>query len=327
MTRSESTLHDVAARVGVSTRTVSRVVNGEGGFSAATEAKVRAAIAELGYRPNLVARSLITRRSMTIALVGGSMTDPFFPEVAAGVHELAWQSGLTTLFAATDDDPERQHQVIESLRSRAVDGIVLFPAHGRLEPIRRAVDDGLNVVVINPPATNDAINSVSSEITKGAQVAVEHLRSRGRRRIAFLGNGRSHSLQRERGYRLALGSNNEPLIVEAEPTAEGGAVGTRELLRRWPDLDAIFTYNDLMAVAALRELSATGRSVPGDVAVVGFDNIGLSAYVNPPLTTVDLDQVGLGRCAVELLLERFEDRDTRPRQINHPVRLEIRAST
>lgn len=326
MSRSESTLHDVAARVGVSTRTVSRVVNGEGGFSTATEARVRAAIDELGYRPNLLARSLITKRSMTIGLVGGAMTDPFFPELAEGVHEAASSLALTTLFAATDDRVDRQHQVVESLRSRAVDGIIVFPAGSLIEPIRRLVDDGLNVVAINPIETSDTVPSISSDITGGARTAIAHLQSRGRRRIAFLGSDSEHSIRRESGYREALG-DDEPLVAKANPNADGGLIGAQEILDRWPDADAIFAYNDLMAMAALRVLEAAGRTVPDDVAVVGFDNIGLSAHLKPPLTTVDLDQRNLGRLAVELLVETIDAPEKSPRHVTHPARLVIRASS
>ncbi len=326
MNRTEATLHDVAAKVGVSTRTVSRVVNGEDGFSAATEARVRSAIAELGYRPNLLARGLITKRSMTIALVGGNMTDPYFPELAEGAHQAAAQAGLTTVFAATGCDLDRQHQVLESLRSRAVDGIILFPADGPIEPVRRMVDEGLNVVAINPGEIDMAVSSISSNITAGARAAVQHLRSRGRQRIAFLANISRYSKRRETGYRAVI-KPEAPRIVKADPTAEGGLTGTREILTRWPDVDGIFAYNDVMAVAALHALDTAGRRVPEDVAVVGFDNIGLSAHLKPPLTTVDLDQMTLGRLAVELLVEAIDDPDAGPRQVTHPARLEIRSSS
>ncbi len=326
MATTKSTLHDVAARVGVSTRTVSRVVNGEGGFSAATEARVRAAISELGYRPDLVARSLVTRRTQTIGLVGGAMTDPFFPEVAEGVHEAASQRGLTMLFAATDDRIERQGEIIDSLRSRSVDGIILFPAEGGVEPLLPLVQQGLRLVAINPATTDDRINSISSAIEAGARTAVDHLRSGGCRRIVFIGNAGASSVRRELGYREAAGQA-EPRIVEVEPTADGGRRGTQEALERWPDIDGIFAYNDLVAMAALRVLDEADRAVPDDIAVIGFDNIGLSAHLKPPLSTVDLDQGGLGRRAVELLTAAIEEPDGPARQLVHPTTLEVRSST
>ncbi len=322
----QPTLHDVARLVGVSTRTVSRVVNDEGGFSAATGARVRAAIEELDYRPNLLARGLITRRTMTIGLVGGSMTDPFFPELAEGVQRAAWDSNLITLFAATDDDHRRQQQVIDSLRSRAVDGIIVVPAQGAADAIQPAVDDGLNAVVINPAAASPLINSINSDIEAGARQAVEHLLSRGRRTVAFLGNARPSSIKRERGYRRAIGAR-PPLIVETVATAEGAVTGTAQILAQWPYVDAIFVYNDVMAMATLAALNSANRSVPDDVAVVGFDNIGLTAHLNPPLTTVDLHQEALGRAAVELLVSTIDDPQQPTRQISHPVELVVRSST
>ena len=319
-----ATLHDVAARVGVSTRTVSRVVNGEGGFSDATEARVKAAIDELGYRPNLLARGLITKRTNTIGLVGGSMLDPFFPELAEGVEQAGQELGLTLFFAATSEDRERQERVLDSLVSRGVDGIIVFPVNGDPAPIRKLRN--VPVVVINPATQDPTISSVSSDIVGGAMLAVEHLQGQGRRQIVFLGNASPHSSQREQGYSHAL--RGESLrIHNIEPTAEAAMAGIDAMIERWPDVDALFTYNDVMAMAAIRRLQALGRTVPDDVAVVGFDNIGLSAYTNPPLTTIDLQQTTVGRTAVAMLNDLMNDPSQPVQHTLQGVELVVRESS
>jgi len=325
--RTETTLHDVAARVGVSTRTVSRVVNREGGFSNATEAKVRAAIDELGYRPNLLARGLITRQTKTIGLIGGSMLDPFFPELAEGVQQAGQALGLTMFFASSNDDFERQARSVESLVSRAVDGIIIFPVRGELEPLRWAIDSGVNLVAVNPRHNDPSVSSISSDITAGARLAVEHLKQRGRTRIAYLGNKSPSSSQREQGFRDSIGPNAEPIIHKVNPTAEDAVRGALTLVERWPDIDSLFTYNDVMAMGAMRALASTNRSIPGDVAVVGFDNIGLSAHVNPSLTTIDLHQATVGRTAVGMLRDIIDSPEGPTRQVVQPVQLVVREST
>ncbi len=325
MKKSESTLHDVARRVGVSPRTVSRVVNGESGFSEATAERVQAAIEELGYRPNLLARSLITKRSNTIGLIGVSLTDPFFPEVAEGVQREASELGLTMFFATTDDEPDRLTAALDTMISRAVDGIIAFPVQADASPLVKAADDGVNLVIVHPAEPLPGINSISSDLKAGAIAAVEHLQTTGRSRIAYLGTSTRSPNKRATGYIAAV--EGEPRIVTTAPTAEGGLAGTREILKRWPDIDAVFAYNDIMALAAIQVLNESGRAVPNDVAVVGFDNIELSSYVSPPLTTMDMDHVTLGAKSVRLLHSLIENPGKEPEQIVHPVTLQVRRST
>ncbi len=325
MKKSESTLHDVAQRVGVSPRTVSRVVNGETGFSQATAKRVQAAIEELGYRPNLLARSLITKRSNTIGLIGVSLTDPFFPEVAEGVQREARELGLTMFFATTNDEPARLVAALDSMISRAVDGVIAFPVQADAGPLVKAADDGVNLVIVHPADPVPGINTISSDLGAGAVKAVEYLRSTGRVRIAYLGTSTRSPNKRATGYLSAV--EGEPRIVTTAPTAEGGLAGTREILKRWPNVDAIFAYNDIMALAAIQVINEHGLSVPDDVAVIGYDNIELSAYVSPPLTTMDMDHVTLGAKSVRLLHSLIENPDKEPEHVVHPVNLQIRRST
>ena len=301
--RREATLHDVARAVGVSSRTVSRVVNNESGFSEATRAKVMEAVDSLGYRPNLLARSLIRGRSATIGLVTTTMTDPFFAELADGVQAAARTVGLTMYFSSTDGDPTRQREVLESLRSHAVDGIIIFPAPGTEAEIAEVcARTRVPTVVIDHHVVGPYVRSVASDIEGGAHLAVNHLRNQGRERIGMIAATESSLRRREAGYRRALAADAPARIARGRATAEGGMEATAELLAASPDVDAIFAYNDLMAMGAIRTLTDHGRAVPDDIAVVGFDDIQVSAMVTPSLTTVHLDRERLGQRALEHLM-------------------------
>lgn len=312
--------------MGVSPRTVSRVVRGEGGFSAATEGRVRQAIADLGYRPNLVARSLISGRSGTIGLVGGEMADPFFPEVADGVQQAATAEGLTMFFASTDNEGERQRAALDSLMSRGVDGVLVFPAAHSDDQLRSFASQGLRIVALDHDMSADGIASLSSDIAGGARMAVEHLRDIGRRRIAYLGNAATTTARREGGYRSTIAPDADPLVEADQPTAAGGLAAMRRVLDTAPDVDAVFTYNDLMAIGAMRAITEAGRWIPDDVAVVGFDDIDVSAYLTPGLTTIELDRDRLGREAVNTLIQVI-DGDSAALSTTLPVSLIRRETT
>jgi DNA-binding LacI/PurR family transcriptional regulator len=314
---------------------VSRVVNDEGGFGVETKARVLAAIDQLGYRPNLLARALITRRSGTIALVGPDLTDPFFAELADSVQRVLRTNGRTLFFASNDHDVKRQTDVLESLRSHAAEGVILFPAEGSSASLAATARSGLPVVLIDNDFRGPWIGSVISELTLGAEAAVEHLVSRGRRTIGMAANVASITAdipaRREHGYRRALhraGFVPRPeLVAYGPPTIEGGRAAVDELLARHCDLDAVFAYNDIMAVGALQSLARAGRRVPDDVAVVGFNDIAICAALLPALTTVRINREVVAKEAMDLLL-RIADRpnDTHP-TVSVAVELIVRASS
>ncbi|MEO0494045.1 MAG: LacI family DNA-binding transcriptional regulator [Actinomycetota bacterium] len=323
MAKRDATLHDVAALVGVSPRTVSRVVNGEGGFSAATEAKVRAAIEKLGYRPNLLARGLIRGRSGAIALVGPTMTDPFFPELAEGVQQAAREQKLTMFMASTDADLDHQRTVIETLHAYAIDGAIVFPVRESDTQLAQLAASGFRMITIDLPVAIENAPNIRSDIEDGARQAVTHLVEQGRRRIAFVDGSHGPGGRRLFGFRGVVGAHAP--TSHAAPTAAGGMEAMRDLLERVPDLDGVFAYNDLMAIGALRVLAETGRRVPDDVAVVGFDDISFSAIINPALTTVRLDRARIGREAVAQVVALTEG-EWVPPETWIPVELVVRES-
>ena len=236
-----STLHDVAARVGVSPRTVSRVVNDQGGFSEATRARVLDAVEELSYRPNVMARGLITRRSGTIAFIAGVLNDPFFPEVADSVHNAARRADLTMLFATNNSDPDLELDVLGRLEAHAPDGVILFPALGSATHLHRFLDRGMRMVVVDAPVEHENASSIQTDLRTGVRLAVEHLVARGARQLAMIANPHSPIGHRRRqpAFVEALPDGMEVIVESVAPTFEGGKEATRRLLERAPHVDEI----------------------------------------------------------------------------------------
>lgn len=328
----EATLHDVAGKVGVSPRTVSRVVNDEGGYSEQTRRRVMAAVEELHYRPNMVARALITRRSGTVGLVGGDMTDPFFPALAEGIGHRAREAGQTMFFASTGSDPERQAEVLRSFWARAVDGVIVFPALDSIAQLTDYGERGLPIVVVDDVVDAPNVACVSFDLEGGGGLAATHLLERGCRRMGVISATVSppRRRHRERGFLETLaqahGDHQDPAIARTDPTVSGGETGLAQLLAQMPDLDGVFAYNDLVAIGAIRAAVASGRRVPEDIAVVGCDDIEMSSYVTPGLTTIRLDRSRLSAEAVAALGDLIDSPGERREAVVLGVELVVRES-
>ncbi|ARF54646.1 LacI family DNA-binding transcriptional regulator [Streptomyces gilvosporeus] len=312
------TLEAVAARAGVSRATVSRVVNGGTGVRDAVRERVRRAVDELGYVPNSAARSLVTRRTGAVAVVIGEpetrvFSDPFFGRQLRGIsRELsAADTQLLLLFVQDRDDHDR---IGRYLAAGHVDGALMFSLHGGDPLPAMAERCRLPTVYGGRPGWPGADRAprplfVDTDNRDGARQAVRHLLDRGRRRIAVITGplDQTSALDRLDGYRDALGAADpDPrLIADGRFTAEGGERAMARLLAAAPDLDAVFVCSDLMASGALRTLRAQGRRVPGDVSVVGYDDLEPAAWADPPLTTVRQDVEEMGRLMARLLLRRL----------------------
>lgn len=305
------TLGDVAAVAGVSTATVSRVINGLPNVRPQVRAAVEDAIRQTGYRPNRAARSLVTQRTDTVALVVSESEDhvaaePFFATLARGVSRALSASGrqLTLLMAQNTKERARLEQY---LLGGHVDGAVLVSLHG-LDPLPGTLlAGGVPVVVAGRPLGDPDIPYADVDNRGGAEQAVAHLLATGRRRIATITarQDMASGIDRLRGYRDALqaaGVRPVPrLITDWGVSGEGAQQAMTRLLADNPDLDAVFVASDVMALAALRALREAGRRVPEDVAVVGFDDSPLAAHSDPPLTTVRQPIEELGSTLVKLL--------------------------
>ena len=310
MRKAKPTIYDVARLAGVSTATVSRALNGTGQIAPATQRAIDDAVEQLGYQPNTAARSLVTRSTQTIAVLLPDITNPFYAALVSGVQERALDAGHTLLLCTTEGDPEREDDYLRLLRAKQVDGVlvdglVLPPAR-----IARFVRDGLPIVCLDRDIDSTRVPLVQVDNRRGALLATDHLLSLGHRRVAHVSGAPDLRISEERvaGYRTAhqvFGYTVDPdLIAVGGFTEEGGYRATKELLRTALEpFTALFAANDLSAVGALSALAQSGRQVPDDISVVGFDDLRLSRFTNPPLTTVHQPAAEIARRATELLLE------------------------
>lgn len=326
------TLEAVAARAGVSRATVSRVVNGQTTVAPDIRDAVLRAIDELGYVPNSAARSLVTQRTDSIALVVSEpptrvfSEDPLFSTVIRSAsYELeAADKQVVLMLAGTAKSHARVERYIASGH---VDGVMLISMHGA-DPLPSALARlRVPVVSYGRPAVPVEIPFVDNDNVGGAELGVRHLVNGGRRRIATIAGPQDMIAGQDRlaGYRNVLrDSDHRSIVAVGDFTRESGAIAMRQLLRDDPQLDAVFVANDLMAVGALQALRQAGRRVPDDVAVVGFDDIEAAKYTEPPLTTMRHPIFEQAAAMVRLLLGLFEGGPSDP--VILPTELVIRES-
>lgn len=322
---------DVAREAGVSLMTVSRALNDKDGISEVTRSRVHAVVERLGYRPSGIARGLVTKRTGTLGLVVPDNSNPYFSEVARGVEHAAYAGGYNVFLCNTEEDPQREKVVLESLSEKLVDGLIVCSP--------RLLDDDLRVLLgyfpaallINRVIENDTSLSIRTDDVNGGRLAVNHLLAGGHRAVGMLaGPERSFSGQlRRQGYLMALDEAGLPhdadWVQPCLPMVDASQQATLDLLNRHPDLTALFCFNDLVAVGAMQACAQLGRRVPDDVAIVGYDDIPLASLVTPALTTIHIPRYEIGRLASDILLAQIDGKTTQTRTVL-PVELTIRAS-
>ncbi|WKK72438.1 LacI family DNA-binding transcriptional regulator [Rathayibacter oskolensis] len=314
------TLHDVARAAGVSIKTVSNVINDYPHIRPATRARVEAAIAELGYRPNLSARSLRRGRTGVIGLALPELSLPYFAELADSVMRAADQRGLTVLIEQTEGDPARERSVLTSARRQLTDGLLFSPLGlGAADEEELAVDFPL--VLLGERVFTPHLDHVTMQNVAAARAATAHLLESGRRRIVALGSyggeGVSTASLRLQGYREALESAGlavDPALIGSSGPwrRSGGAEAMRRLLDAGVDFDGVFALNDTLALGAMRALQDAGVRVPHDVAVIGFDDIDEARYSSPSLSSIDSGRDEIARTAVDVLQARIDGTATEP---------------
>jgi LacI family transcriptional regulator len=314
---SRPTIYDVARLAGVSTATVSRALNGTAPIAPPTRAAIEAAVEQLGYRPNSIARSLVTKSTQTIALLLPDIANPFYAGLVAGIQAYALAHDRTMLLCTTEGDPEREEQYLQLLRDKQVDGALVDGLVLPPDRIGRFVRDGFPIVCLDRDIDSSAIPLVQVDNRLGGRLATEHLLALGHTRIAHVTGARTLHISDDRrdGYRDALrdaGVEARHSLVEPGTfTEEGGYLAARALLEREPRLTAIFAANDLSAVGVLNALAEAGHYVPNDVSVVGFDDLRLAAYTSPPLTTIRQPAEEIAQLATELLIALTRGEDVR----------------
>jgi DNA-binding LacI/PurR family transcriptional regulator len=317
----QPTLEQVAAFAGVSRATVSRVVNGSARVSPQVRAIVERAITKLGYVPNRAARSLVSRRSGSIALVVSEpearvFNEPFFPGIVRGVSAALDSTDLQLVLLMAQHADQRA-RLERYIRNGHADGVLLISLHGD-DPLPRHLSAaGVPVVLVGRPRGHVPANWVDADNRGGAREAVSYLFGRGRRRIATITGTLDMAVGIDRldGWRDMVAeagvARAERLIGYGDFTEESGGAAMRVLLEREPRLDAVFAASDLMAAGALRVLKGAGRRVPDDVALVGFDDSVVARQTEPQLTTVRQPIEEMGREMTRLLLGRLEGEATR----------------
>jgi DNA-binding LacI/PurR family transcriptional regulator len=326
------TIYDVARLAGVSTATVSRALNGTGQIAPATRAAIDAAVEQLGYQTNTVARSLVTKSTETIALLLPDITNPFYAALVSGIQQRALETGHTMLLCTTEGDPEREEQYLTLLRAKQVDGVLVDGLVLPPERIARFVREGLPIVCLDRDVDSAAVPLVQVDNRLGARMATEHLLSLGHTRIAHVQGAPELgiSVERVQGYREALADAGIPfdphLLAIGSFTEEGGYDAARSLLET-PSFTAVFAANDLSAIGVINAIVQSGRRVPADVSIVGFDDLRLSKFTTPPLTTIHQPALEIAQLATQLLLELANGREVR--QLRHLLEpaLVVRSST
>jgi LacI family repressor for deo operon, udp, cdd, tsx, nupC, and nupG len=325
-----TTILDVARVSGLSTATISRALRNPEKVAAETRERVLKAVREVDYRPNMLARNLRTDRSFTVLVLVPGITNPFFASVTAGIEATAWQRGYSVLIGDTCDSREREAHYAQLAETRLADGVIQLSPDYVPEDQRRP----LPCPVVHACGCElTAAPSVRIDNAGAARELVEHLLARGHRRIGVISGSREnpHAIDRMKGYRQAMQAAglglDEALIQYGDFSMESGARAARALAALPQRPTALFSMNDEMAIGALQALAQAGLSVPGDMAVSGFDDIKFAAHTIPPLTTVAQPGTEMGAKACEILLDRIEGKNQDNEVHILPHRLILRDST
>ncbi|MEB3369424.1 LacI family DNA-binding transcriptional regulator [Saccharopolyspora mangrovi] len=324
------TLYDVAAAAGVSPKTVSRVINGAAGVSAATREQVQATIDELNYRPNFHARSLRVGRDEAIGVVLESLSDPFFATMASVIEEQALERGHVVLASSVGGDPEREHKLVQNLLQRQVSGLIMVPVSRDQSYLRAAAGQTPVVFVDRPARSADGLGTtVLGDDFGAAAAATEHLLHSGHTEIALIGDRPDvyTTAERIRGYRSALAESRvgvrEDLIKTGVSSAAEARRALDELLRSERPPTAVFSSNARCSLGVVPALHARGRP---DIAFVSFGDFPMADSLYPAVTVVDQDPAAVARTATQELFKQLDGAPAAEAPLSLPLRLVARGS-
>lgn len=324
------TIKDVARLAGVSPKTVSNVVNNRPVVKPTTRQRVLDAIRALDYHPSALARGMVTRSRRLIGLVLADITNPAYPEMVEGVASLARQAGFMVMLCNTGRDPDEEQRYVHLLIEQRVDGVIIASSRMDSQAAEMLTSAGIKVVLFNRHPEQYSVSFVGVDNEGGGYLATRHLLDLGHRRIAFIRGtrGASTSIEREQGYRRALGEYG----IEPDPELIGWGDYHPEVARTAADLllrmknrpTAVFAANDVMALSVIDAATSLGLRVPEDLAVVGFDDIAIASHRLIGLSTIHGDLGQLSREATTLLLEAVNGNLTEPVRKILPVYLVVR---
>src|SRR3954466_13267290 len=332
-----TTMKRIAGELGVSITTVSKVLNNRDDIGHATRARVLAKVAELGYQPNAVARSLTLRRTHTLGVVIPDLMHSFFVEIVAGLESVASARGYGILLCSSSEDPGKERQELDMLRQRQGDGVVLgsASASGNTDLLQQLTSLGIGLVMIDRDDHPDVhCDRVVTDDREVGRIATAHLIAQGRRAIAHItGTTVKHAKRRADGYRAALADakvkEKADWMVRGGFKEADGYRGMTRLLSLKPRVDAVFAANDPAAIGAMKAVWDAGLKVPDDVAVIGAGDITFGDLLRVPLSTVSWSREEQGRTAAQLLLDRIEGgkASRQPQRVMVPPRLVVRRSS
>lgn len=328
-------VRDVAERAGVSVGTVSHVLNHPERVAGPTLDRVRAAIDELGFVRSETARRLRHGGSSLVGVLVHDISNPFFTEAARGIEDRLREDDRVPMLGSTDSDPDRERELMGLLAGLDVRGVIVTPSTSTLDNLEVLAGRGIRVVLMDHPPISAELPTVSGDDVAGARAAVAHLIGLGHRRIGFVNGPLSvrQSVDRRDGVLAALsdaGLDPAEALREIEAisgghgyTADAGAAGAASLLRASAPPTALFCANDQLAIGAMREIRRRGLSIPGDVAIVGYDDVTIASELITPLTSVHVPMRDIGRAAADLLLADAPE----TRHVAFAPELVVRAST
>ena len=332
MKRSRATLRDVAKRAGVSHQTVSRVINGDPLVTPETRARVDAAIAELGYQPNAIARSLAAGRTHTLACLAPNLTDYTFARIIEGAEAECRRHGYFLISSSAPEEATFAALINELVPSRRIEGLMVINPY--IDQRAQHLPDNFPTVFIGGhPRDGLDVNAITLDDCGAAQTAVRHLIQLGHTRIAMITGPLVEDCTQDRiiGYRAALKKAkikfDADLVIAGDWSASSAHAALLQLMQTPQPPTAVFAQNDRMALGALRAARDLGLNVPEQIAVIGLDDMPLASYFDPPLTTMRQDMFGIGRTAAQLLVRAVEQPHVKHQQLRVPAELIVRHST
>jgi DNA-binding LacI/PurR family transcriptional regulator len=321
-------ISEVAKMAGVSPATVSRVMNGTARVNKEKTKRVLDAIKETGFKPNEIARSLYKKSSRIIGYIVPNLLNLFLIEIGRAIEDEAFQNGYKVIFCNSDEKPEKEVAYINMLTAMNADGIIISTiGNNPDEEMRSCV---LPIVVLDKCGNASFTASVQADNYTGGRLAAEHLIACGCQHIVQMHGSQEFSNARRRfhGYSDVCKEHNiEPQYIESSYDYSSGIVRSRELLERFPKVDGILAVSDMVALSLYRVLHETGRRVPDDIMIVGYDNLELSSLMTPSLTTVAQPMEEIGRMSAKIIIDMVENNKLEQREVILPVSLKIRETT